>query len=111
MDGNISGLLTSGTGYQNSQGLTNEYLGPQTANQQFDRQQFQLGQCNSLSDYGSSSLSNYNYTPSYCYSFTHYVDKTDKAIKIIRLLMEDKTIEIKSINKFLELVDKIKAEL
>ncbi len=51
---------------------------------------------------------NYSY-PSY--SYTTYVDKTDKAIKIIKNLMDEKIIDIKSISRFLELVDKIKAEL
>jgi len=45
-------------------------------------------------------------------TYTPYIDKTEKAIRLIKLLQEEKLlVKIKNFTNFLELVDKIKEQL
>lgn len=52
----------------------------------------------------------------YCYvypplSYTTYTDKTEKALAVAKMLRKDKIIKTESIDKFLEIVENIKAHL
>ena len=44
---------------------------------------------------------------SYTYITPSYSDKTSKAFKIVQKLMEEKLIKIKSVEKFIEVINKI----
>ncbi len=62
---------------------------------------------------GSSSIGGWPYTYAYQTAWNNYpvyvtTDRTEKAIKILQVLETKKVIEVKSVKRFIELVEKLK---
>ncbi len=70
---------------------------------------FSIGGQNMIGDYYGHPLMGQYITTYHWNSYPCYIttDKTAKAIEIIKALQSDKIIDVKSVNKFIELVERI----
>lgn len=68
-----------------------------------------------LCDYTGGNCSypyKYKYNVAYYpYSYPVYIDKTEKAIKILEVLMAEKLFKVTSVHNFIELIKRIAKEL